>query len=113
MAFQQELTTPSRLVTLDRKPLWNCAVRKSALLLESLIPDATDHQLNVSIGGATAIVVRPPGKAARYTLSIGLFNREGELSELDLKGIDESIKEIEEVVVITIDKVRSAKLGRK
>jgi len=100
---------PAFVITLDDLRLLETSlksVKKCTSLLESVLPDATDHQLNVNIRGATAIVVRPPGKSARYTLSIGLFHREGELSELELNEIDDSIKEIEVLVIATIEKVR-------
>jgi hypothetical protein len=83
-------------------------VRNSASLLQSRVRDATDHQLNVSVGGAVAIVAQPPGQAAHYSLSIGAFHQEGELSELDLKDLDASIDEIDTLVKDTVAKVRGA-----
>jgi hypothetical protein len=83
-------------------------VRNSASLLQSRVRDATDHQLNVSVAGAVAIVAQPPGKAAHYSLSIGAFHQEGELSELDLKDLDASIDEIDTLVKDTVAKVRGA-----
>jgi hypothetical protein len=81
-------------------------IRNSAALLESRVRDATDHQLNVSVAGAVAIVARAPGKPAHYSLSIGSFHQEGELSELDLKDLDASIDEIDVLVKETLAKVR-------
>jgi len=81
-------------------------IRNSAAVLESRVRDATDHQLNVSVAGAVAIVTRAPGKPARYSLSIGSFHQEGELSELDLKDLDASIDEIDMLVKDTVAKVR-------
>lgn len=39
-------------------------VKNNAKLLSTLIEGATDHQLNCTVAGATAIVVQPPGKPA-------------------------------------------------
>jgi len=83
-------------------------VRNSAALLESRVRDATDHQLNVSVAGAVAIVAKSPGKPAHYSLSIGSFHQEGELSELDLTDLDASIDEIDTLVRDTLAKVRGA-----
>ncbi len=66
-------------------------VRKYSELLDSLIDGAKDHQLNCSFGGATLIVVKPAGRPARFTLTIGLFHREGSLEELSTKDVDEAV----------------------
>jgi len=83
-------------------------VRNSAALLESRVRDATDHQLNVTVAGAVAIVAKSPGKPAHYSLSVGSFHQEGELSELDLTDLDASIDEIDTLVRDTLAKVRGA-----
>jgi len=64
--------------------------------------------LNVSVAGAVAIVAKSPGTPANYSLSIGSFHQEGELSELDLKDLDASIDEIDTLVRDTLTKVRGA-----
>ena len=102
---------PTFAITLDDIRLLRNSlkmVKESASLLESRVRDATDHQLNVSVAGAVAIVAQPPGKAAHYSLSIGAFHQEGEFSELDLKDLDASIDEIDAMVKDTVAKVRGA-----
>lgn len=64
-------------------------------LLETLAEGAIDHQLNVSRGGATLVVVRPKDRDTRFVLTIGLFHREGKLPELNASEIDEVIAKLE------------------
>lgn len=87
-------SSPACYLSLDTlEGLASCIrdVKKSSRLLDSLIDDATDHQLNCSFGGGTLIVVKPPSKSARFTLTIGLFHREGPVEELSSKEIDDAI----------------------
>jgi hypothetical protein len=81
-------------------------VKKNSRLLDSLIDDATDHQLNCSFGGATLIVVKPPGKSARFTLTIGLFHREGAIEELSTKEIDDAVSLLEGLCKRVLARVR-------
>ena len=74
-------------------------------LLNELLPGATDHQLNCSTGGATVIVVHPPGKPARFTLSVGTFHREGVLEELSVSDVEEAITKIEALEKRVLDKL--------
>ncbi len=74
-------------------------------LLNELLPGATDHQLNCSTGGATVIVVHPPGKSARFTLSVGTFHREGVLEELSVADVEEAITKIEALENRVLDKL--------
>jgi hypothetical protein len=83
-------------------------LKSSAKILGTLIEGATDHQLNCTVGGATAIVVQPPGKPARFTLTIGAFHREGQLDELDTRDIDEAIKRLESLQGRVVQKVAAA-----
>lgn len=69
--------------------------REYADLLDETSESAQTHQLNCTCGGATFIVVKPSGKTARYTLNIGLFNREGFLNEFSSEEIDDAVKEID------------------
>lgn len=80
-------------------------VKNNAKLLSTLIEGATDHQLNCTVAGATAIVVQPPGKPARFTLTIGAFHRDGQLEEFDTRDIDEAIKRIEALQGRVVQKV--------
>lgn len=80
-------------------------LKNNAKILSALIEGATDHQLNCTAGGATAIVVQPPGKPARFTLTIGAFHREGQLDELDTRDVDEAIKRIESLQGRVVQKV--------
>lgn len=80
-------------------------IRSHAGLLGTLLPGATDHQLNCSTGGATVIVVHPPGKPARFTLSVGTFHREGILEELDVREIEEAISKIEALEKRVLEKL--------
>jgi hypothetical protein len=83
-------------------------LKNNANLLSVLIVGATDHQLKCTVGGATAIVFRPPGKATQYTLTIGAFHRMGLLEELDTRDIDVAIKRIEDLQVAVIQKIVTA-----
>jgi len=80
-----------------------------AKLLEQLIDDATDHQLNYSVGGAMLVVVHPKGKKARYTLHIGAFHREGEVDKLSASDITEALNKVEELTKKVRNKVMLAK----
>lgn len=62
-----------------------------ARLLDNLTNGAKAHQLNWSAGGATLIVVKPAEREARFTLTIGLFHREGPLHELPAKEIEQAV----------------------
>ena len=68
-----------------------------ARLLDDLIDGAKTHQLNYSRGGATLIVVHPKGKAARFVLTIGSFNREGDLDKLSDHEISSTVRRVEEL----------------
>jgi hypothetical protein len=83
--------------------------RSSAKLLESMVGDATAHQLNYSLPGATFIVVRPEGKTARFTLSIGSFAREGDLDTLTDKEIAEAVAKVEDLKAKVVAKVSAGK----
>lgn len=83
--------------------------RASVKLLESLVGNATAHQLNYSGGGATLIVVQPKGKNARFTLSIGSFAREGDLDALSDKEIVEAVARVESLKSKVIAKVAAGK----
>ena len=88
-------SSPACYLTIDTlEALLNCikATHKNAKLLDDLAEAATDHQLNASVGGATLIIVKPPGKPARFTLTVGLFHREGKLEELSTKEIEAAIQ---------------------
>jgi hypothetical protein len=74
-------------------------------LLNELLPGATDHQLNCSMSGATVIVVHPPGKPARFTLSVGTFHREGALEELSVSEIEDAITKIAALEKRVLDKL--------
>jgi len=85
------------------------ATKTNAFLLETLVPDATDHQLNWSCGGASMIVVQPKGSQARFTLSIGNYHREGVLSELNTKDIDTAVDKIKTRIEEVMTKVNKRK----
>lgn len=87
------------------------SMRSNAELLRTLVEDASDHQLNSSVAGATIIVVRPPGKPARFTFSIGALHREGVLEELDTQDLDEAIRRIESLQDRVVQKVAKRSRG--
>ena len=90
-------STPACYLSIDTLELLVNGIKlahKSAKLLDSLADAATDHQLNLSVGGATLIIVKPPGKPARFTLSIGLYHREGKLEELSAKEVEAAIQSL-------------------
>jgi hypothetical protein len=106
-------STPAFRITLDDLVSISTAiqsVRKNVKLLESLISDATDHQLNYSFGGMTLIVVQPKGKNARFTLCIGSFSREGDIDTLTNKEILEAVNRVEGLQAQVVSKVSSSNL---
>ncbi|HZM44030.1 MAG TPA: hypothetical protein VFC14_04310 [Burkholderiales bacterium] len=80
-------------------------LKHHASLLTSRPDEATDHQLNYCIGGASVILVQPSGKPARFTLSIGTFQREGVLAELDMREIEHAIARIETLEKRVLDRI--------
>jgi len=83
-------------------------LKKNAKLLSDPTVGATYHQLNCTVGGASAIVFQPPGKAAGFTLTIGAFHRMGPLEELDTRDIDVAIRTINALQVGVVQKVVAA-----
>ena len=83
-------------------------LKNNAKLLSALPVRATDHQLRCTVGGATAIVFQPPGKAARFTLTIGTFQIMGLLEELDTRDIEVAIRTIDELQAGVVHKVVTA-----
>jgi hypothetical protein len=83
-------------------------LKNNAKLLNALTVGATYHQLICIVGGATAIVFQPPGKAARFTLTIGAFHRMGLLEELDTRDIDVAIRRIDALQVGVVQRVATA-----
>jgi len=83
-------------------------LKNNAKLLNALTGGATHHQLNCTIGGATAVVFQPPGKPARFTLTIGAFHRMGLLEELDTRDIDLAIRKIDDLQAAVVQKVVAA-----
>ena len=81
--------------------------RENAGLLDATTEGAQAHQLNCSCGGAVLIVVKPPGKPARYTLNVGLFHREGLLEELTSKEIDEAVEQVDALIARVLSKTKS------
>lgn len=86
-----------RILRNDLAELSSCVktARERARVLDEVAEGATDHQLNCSCGGAVLIVVKPPGKPARFTLSIGLFHQEGALANLSAQQIDEAVSRLD------------------
>lgn len=84
-------------------------MKQAAGLLDALLPEAQDHQLNATAGAATAILVRPAGRPARYALSVGSFHREGELASLPLAEVAEAVKTVEALVDAAVAKVRNGR----
>ena len=70
------------------------SVRGRVGLLDSTVDGATDHQLNYSSGGATLVVVHPKGRPPRFVLTIGMFNKEGEIDSLSADEIDAAVKRV-------------------
>lgn len=95
------------LDTLERLAACIRDVGKNSRLLDRLVDEATDHQLNCSFGGGTLIVVKPPGKSARFTLTIGLFHREGSIEELSAKEVDDAISALDGLRKRVLTRVRS------
>ena len=98
-------------ISLENLKLLACGVadlKNNAKLLSAPTVGATYHQLKCSVGGATAIVFQPPGKPARFTLTIGAFHRMGLLEELDTRDIDVAIRRIEALQVVVVHKVIAA-----
>jgi len=83
-------------------------LKNNAKLVSALTVGATNHQLNCTVGGATAIVFQPPGKTARFTLTIGAYHRMGLLEELDTRDIDVAIRRIDALQVDVVHKVVTA-----
>jgi hypothetical protein len=83
-------------------------LKNNAKLLSALPVGATCHQLRCTVGGATAIVFQPPGKATRFTLTIGAFHRMGLLEELHTRDIDVAIRRIDELQAAVVQKVITA-----
>jgi hypothetical protein len=81
--------------------------RESAGLLDATAEGAQANQLNCSCGGAVLIVVKPPGKPARYALNVGLFHREGLLEELTSKEIDEAVEQVDALIARVLSKIKS------
>ena len=80
--------------------------KKRVSILDSKAEGACDHQLNYSYGGAALIIVKPfADKPARYTLSIGLFNREGTLDELTTKELDDAVEKLDTLASRVTSKV--------
>lgn len=78
-------------------------------LLDSKVSGAEDHQLNYSSGGASLIIVHPLGKPARYVITIGMFNQEGEIEKLSSSEIDAAVKRVSELIALVREKVTSKK----
>ena len=103
------VSTPTFRISLDDLKSLSESIRRAqerAQLLDDPLNGATEHQLNCTCGWANLIVVKPPGSPARFTLSIGHFNREGPLAELSSKEIDESIVKLEAILGSVLKKVR-------
>jgi hypothetical protein len=103
------VSTPSFRISLDDLKSLSESIRSAeerAKLLDDPINGATDHQLNCTCGWATLIVVKPPGSPARFTLTIGHFHREGPLTELSSREIDESIAKLEAILTSVLKKAR-------
>lgn len=83
--------------------------KASIKLLDSLADGALDHQLNFSVGGASLIVVHPKGKSARYVLTVGMFNAEGDIAEISSEEIDAAVKRISELTKQVSSKVAAGK----
>jgi len=83
-------------------------LKNNAKLLSALPVGATYHQLRCTVGGATAIVFQPPGKATRFTLTIGAFHRMGLLEELDTRDIEVAIRRIDELQAGVVHRLVSA-----
>ncbi|MGE0386072.1 MAG: hypothetical protein AB7Q97_15190 [Gammaproteobacteria bacterium] len=66
-------------------------LKARAALLQALPEGGVDQQLIFSRGGADLILFQPPGRPARFNLSIGLFHRQGTLDELSAGEIDEAL----------------------
>lgn len=74
-------------------------------LLDKLVEDANDHQLNFSLSGASLIIAKPPKKPARFALDIGLFHREGPLTELSPDEIDNAVMALDKLAKRVITKL--------
>jgi hypothetical protein len=81
-------------------------------LLESMVEGAEAHQLNYSCGGASLIVVQPPGKKAKAVLSIGQFSRESDLDQLSDQEVVDAISRVEALQAKTVQKVASSTKSR-
>jgi hypothetical protein len=80
-------------------------IKNHARLLTARLPGATEHQLNCTVGGATAIVVHPAEKPPRFNLTIGRFHREGLFEELPIGEIQEAIAKIQALQDQVVGKV--------
>lgn len=83
------------------------AVEASAILLEARPEGAQDHQLNFGFGGASLIVVQPPGKKARYVLTVGSFNKEGEVSQMSHQELADAVARVNALRKSVCDKVNA------
>lgn len=70
------------------------SVSASAILLETRAGGVQDHQLNWRSGGASFIIVHPPGRKARYVLNVGTFNREGDLNQLSHQELTDAVDRV-------------------
>jgi hypothetical protein len=81
------------------------AIKANAWLLESSIDGAKNQKLDCAIAGASAVLMRPEGKPARFTLSIGPFHREGTLDSLPTNEINEAINKVESLQRRVVEKI--------
>ncbi|MBX3647315.1 MAG: hypothetical protein KF766_06550 [Rhodocyclaceae bacterium] len=111
LAMKQMLSSnPAFSISLeDLKAISACirSVQNYAPLLDTLVEGAIDQQLYFVRNGAMLIVVHPKGQSARFTLSIGLFQREGTLQELSSNEIDEVVTKIDAIMAKVVAKIGS------
>jgi hypothetical protein len=77
-----------------------------------MLKGASQHQLNLSVAGATLIAFQPPGKGPRFSMTLGVFHREGSWEDLPFKELESAIKEMESLEVRVVEKLEGGALKR-
>jgi len=99
--------------SISRENLWAFAkgareICGNAALLTATVAGSTQHQLNLTVAGATLIVVQPAKHKARFALSVGMFHREGDLEELPIAELEAAVREMESLEARVSEKLANA-----
>ena len=75
-------------------------------LLADTSAELKSQNLSCSCGGASLIVVLPPGKVASFSLTIGLFHEHGTMEKLSSKNVDDAIATMETLAALAAAKAK-------